>query len=131
MSFDRAEFKQFSEDQNAGRVKSQIPHLRALMAVAPRMEALTHDEKWDTYCAYLTGIKEKLEAAKNGAQVRLNSPAVVNNDEMMTQKIALLVNEAQIQMIDLALDLPKALLDGADGATRLIEKWDRDHPEPQ
>ena len=127
MSFDRAEFKKFSEDQNAGRVKSQIPHLRALMAVAPRMEALTHDEKWDTYCAYLTGIKEKLEAAKNGAQVRLNSPAVVNNDEMMTQKIALLVNEAQIQMIDLALELPKALLDGADDAKRLVEKFEQDN----
>ena len=122
--FDRSDFAALTDAKKHKRMEGQIPALRALMAVAPKMEQLTHDERWDTYCSYLAGIKEKLQAAKLGAQNRLNSPAVVNNDEMMAQKITLLVNEAQIQMIDLALDLPKAMMDGADGAKELLAKWD-------
>ena len=122
--FDRSDFEALSVTKKQERMQGQIPTLRALVAVAPKMEKLTHDERWDTYCSYLAGIKEKLQAAKNGAQARLNSPAVVNNDEMMAQKITLLVNEAQIQMIDLAMDLPKAMMDGADIAKELLAKWD-------
>ena len=51
----------------------------------------------------------------------MNSPAVVNNDEMMTQKIALLVNEAQIQMTTGA-ELPKALR-RCRRRKRLVEKF--------
>ena len=121
--FDRKDFKVLSDAKKEERMQGQLPALRALMAVAPKMEQLTHDEKWDTYCGYLAGIKEKLESAKSGAQARLNSPAVVNDDEMMTHKISLLVNDAQIQMIDLALALPKVMLDSAENAKELIAKW--------
>ena len=50
---------------------------------------------------------------------------MVSHDEMMTQKIALLVNEAQIQIIDLVMELPKVILEGADGARQAIEKFEQ------
>ena len=124
MSFDRQEFKRFSETRAAGMAQGRMPQLRALVAVTPRMEALTHDDNWNAYCSYLAGIREKLEAARAGAQARLNNPATVGHEEMLTQKIALLVNEAQMQMIDLAMDLPKALLTGADEERQAIEKFE-------
>lgn len=125
MLFDRSDFKKLTEERSSAGIKDRLPQMRALAAVAPKMEALTHDENWNTYCGYLAGIKEKLEASRDGAQQRLNSPAVVSHDEMMTQKIALLVNEAQIQIIDLVMELPKVILEGADGARQAIEKFEQ------
>ncbi len=98
----------------------------SLAAVAPRMEALTKDDRWDTYLGFLSGVREKIEASRSAAQERLGSPNLVNHDELMQQKLLMLINEAQLQAIDLAIGLPKALIDSSSEAQKLVEKFNRD-----
>jgi|SRR6266576_4796232 len=126
MTFDRQEVADARRERSSARDVSRIPQLMSLAAVAPRMEALTKDDRWDTYLGFLSGVREKIEASRSAAQERLGSPNLVNHDELMQQKLLMLINEAQLQAIDLAIGLPKALIDSSSEAQKLVEKFNRD-----
>jgi hypothetical protein len=124
MSFAREEVREAQLARSTERVASRIPQLMSIAAVAPRMDALTHDDKWDSYLGFLMGVREKIEASRDAARERMGNPNLVNHDELMRQKLTMLINEAQIQAIDLAIGLPKALFDSAGEAQKLIEKFE-------
>jgi hypothetical protein len=119
MSFEREDFYKSLKPKN-----SPIPQLLAVAAIAPKISALTHDENWNSYISYLSGIRGKLDSARLIAQEKMGDPSLVNGDEIMHQKITMLINEAQIQMIDLAIDLPRSLLESAKVAKELIRKFE-------
>ncbi len=123
MSFSRSEFRGLSDVKKSEQAHSQLPALRALVAVAPKMEQLTRDENWNTYCGYLSGIREKLVAARDAAQMRLCGMGTVGHEQMLEQKLTFSINEAQIQILNLALDLPKAILENSEHAQKLLAKW--------
>jgi hypothetical protein len=126
MSFDKSDFDDLARQRAAERTTSRLPQLLSIAAAAPKMDALTRDANWDHYLGYLTGIREKLETARAQAQERMGSPSLVNQDEIMQQKLIMLINDAQIQAIDLAIGLPKALLESAKSAMALVEKFEED-----
>jgi len=95
----------------------------SLAAVAPRMEALTKDDRWDTYLGFLSGVRGKIEASRSAAQERMGSPSLVNHDELMQQKLLMLINEAQLQAIDLAIGLPKVLIESSSEAQKLVDRF--------
>jgi ABC-type Zn2+ transport system substrate-binding protein/surface adhesin len=124
MSFDRKDFEESVKQRTAQRNASRLPQLYSIAAVAPKMEALTRDERWDHYISHLSGVREKLDQARLSAQAKLGNPQVIKYEDMMEQKIWLLINEAQIQAIDLAIGLPKALLESSEKAKELIKQFE-------
>lgn len=130
MSFGREEYEDYASKKREEGTRSRLPMLRALSAVAPQMQALTNDQKWDQYLAYLSGMLEELREARVAAMTRLADPSLVNRDQIMQVKMALAINDAQIMAFEIARDLPKAIMDSADAARIVIERWEGGRGKP-
>lgn len=124
MSFSREEYAQVAARQRESRSQARMPMLRALAAVTPKMEALTRDENWNSYLAYISGLIEQLREARDAAQRRLTNPAVVDPTALMEAKMAVAINEAQIAAFEIARDLPKAMMESAKAAQDIIERFE-------
>lgn len=130
MSYERSDFEELAARKREERSATQLPMLRALAAVKPKMQALTNDENWDRYLAYLSGLIEDLETARATAQAALANPSLVNQDQIMVAKMALHINDAQIAAFEIARDLPKALMQSAEAAREVLDKWDSTRGKP-
>jgi len=124
MTYGREEYNEFASKKREERTRERLPMLRALAAVAPNMQVLTNDQKWDQYLAYLTGLIEELTEARAVALGRLADPSLVSQDEIMKAKIALHINDAQIMAFEIARDLPKAIMESADAAKAVISRFE-------
>lgn len=110
-----------AKQQNA----AQIPAFRALQTVGAVMANLiTNDDKWNRYLQLLQGQIDKTRAQKEAAQSRMNDPAIWDPQHLAKLKSDIREADAMIAAWELAMQLPKALIEGGQEATELLNKME-------
>ena len=124
MSFDKKDFLDSVSQKAKERTANVMPLLRAVQAVAPVMEKLMTDTHWDRYLAYLQGYVNQARAAKENAQAKLSDPAVWDTGQLTKLKSDIIVADAMIEAWTTAMQLPKALISGAEEANKTIARFE-------
>jgi hypothetical protein len=124
VSYDRKEFLDTVSKKAQERTANVMPLLRAVQAVAPVMEKLLTDTHWDHYLAYLQGYVNQAKAAKENAQAKLSDPAVWDTGQLTKLKSDIIVADAMIEAWTTAMQLPKALISGAEEANKTIARFE-------
>lgn len=124
MIADRDDFAASVKDRKQERNVSMLPMARMLAGAAPVMEALTKDANWNRYLTMLQGVAERASAQAESAARKLTDPALWKHEEMLKLKADVLVGEAIVQTLQLAIGLPKAIMEGAGDAQTIINEFE-------
>lgn len=128
MSFDRTEFLETLTKRANERTSSLMPLLRQAQSVAPVMDRLVTNTDWDKYLQYLQSYINQAERAKANAQHKLGDPSVWDSSLLAKLKSDILVADAMIEAWTAAMELPKALIAGADEAGKIIMRFENAAP---
>lgn len=135
MSFDKAEWLAGVGERMKKRTADALPALRQAQAQAPPMQdVLTQFDYWNRYVSYLQELSERTAKRRDAAQARMNAPDVWDAAVLAKLKSDILTADAMISAWDVAMKLPKALIEDAEKARELVEQYGReDEPaiEPQ
>lgn len=124
MSFDRDQFLETVTKKAQERTSGLMPLLRQAQSVAPVMERLITHTDWDKYLQYLQSYINQAERAKANAQRRMGDPSVWDTSLLAKLKSDILVADAMIEAWTAAMELPKALIAGADEAGKIIARFE-------
>ena len=126
MEADRPEPKPKQED----RARQMIPLLRVIEAAAPVMQSvMTTSDHWNRYLTFLQGFVEKTKARKLAAELRLADPAVWDPESLMKLKGDILAAGAMIEAWEVAIQLPRAIIDGGAEAEKMIKEFEEKHDQ--
>ena len=123
MAFDRKDYVVNKPD----RAGQMMPLVRLVAGAAPVMNALTHDENWNRYLTYLQGMIERFTSSRDLAKAKLSDSVTWKHEELLKLKSDALVADAMIQAWQLAMDIPKAIMDGSQEAQRVIQEFEEKH----
>ncbi len=124
MAFDRSEFAATVAEKQHERNAQMLPMARILTGAAPIMERVTKSEDWNRYLTFLQGFLERLTKQKDIATAKLADPAVWNTEDLLKLKSDILIAQTGMDWLNLAISLPKAIMEGADNATTLIAQFE-------
>lgn len=128
MSYDRAQFLATVANKAQGRQSDILPVYRMVQAVGVVMQKLTTaSSEWNRYLQLLQGQIERAEAAKITAQSKMNDPAVWDSQALAKLKSDILMTDAMILAWRLAMELPKAIIEGGGKAQEIIDRFEREH----
>ena len=131
MSFDRAQFQAALAQRAGERTGNLMPMLRVAAAVGPVMQRLlTGTDAWDRYLSHLQGYIDQALQAKAAAQAKLADPAVWRGNDLMKLKSDVIVADAMIEAWTLAMNLPRALIEGGELARAQIARFEHASPAP-
>lgn len=126
MAYDRKDFDDGAAERKQARRVEFLPMARVLAGAAPVMSALTGDASWDRYLTYLQGFVERTTAALVSTRAKLDDPNLWGHLELVKLKSDILVAEGMVQALTLAINLPKAILEGAEQAQKLITEFEQE-----
>ena len=106
-------------------VASRSPDLRMIAQEAVRMEALTGDEAWDHYNAYLEAALKTATRQMDDAKSHLTDSRLVNGDAIVAVKLSIAALEARIATLKEVLTLPKFLKDQGSLARMQIDDFEK------
>ncbi len=129
MSFDKSEFLETVTQRANERTSSLMPLLRQAQSVAPVMDRLVTNTDWDKYLQYLQSYVNQAGRAKANAQDKLGDPSVWDASLLVKLKSDILIADAMIEAWTAAMELPKALIAGADEAGKIIARFETNAPE--
>lgn len=124
MPYDRADHVAVVRDRQEERIRAAMPLVRLITSAAPVMDALTKDPNWDRYLTYLQGTMENFGKAADNARSKLGSRSLTN-EELQKLNFDAMVADATIQALQLAINLPKAIMGGHDEAKRIIAQFEK------
>lgn len=125
MSFDKDDFLANVSNRIQERNFALMPALRQLQAAAPVMhKLLTGSDAWDRYLTYLQGYIEQAEQAKIRAQAKMSDPRIWDGENLMKLKSDILIADAMAEAWAAAMELPKALIAGAEEASKTIARFE-------
>lgn len=107
-------------------VRERTPELRMIAHEAVRLEAVTGDEDWDHFLAYLEAALRATTRQREAAQTALLDPRMVNNDAIHACKLSIAALEARIGTLKEIITLPKFLKEQAGLARGQIAELERD-----
>ena len=122
-SFDHEGFKQLMDKKQGDVVKQQQTQLLQLSRAAVPASSLTNDPSWDSYLTYLQGVIEISQKQVDALQTQFNDGDVYDHASLLLLKSHLMRAKERIKAWTFALDLPKAILESADKANELLEKY--------
>jgi|SRR5579864_4292572 len=125
MAYDRAEHVAAVRARSDDRAREIMPLVRLVAGAATVMHGLTENEHWNRYLTYLQGIMEVWGKARDSAAVKLGSSAVWSHEELLKLKCDVLVANATIEALRLAIDLPAAIMGGKGEAERIIGEFEK------
>jgi hypothetical protein len=125
MAFDRDEFTATNADKVHQRQVEFLPMARILAGASPVMRGLTGNPNWDRYLSYLQGFIERTNIMLSNARSKLSDPAVWEHKDLLKLKSDILVAEAIVQTFTLCISLPKAIVDGAEEAQKLVTEFEQ------
>lgn len=132
MSFNREEFLETVTKKAQERTSGLMPLLRQAQSVSPVMERLVTNTDWDKYLQYIQSYINQAERAKVSAQRKIGDPNVWDASLLAKLKSDILVADAMIEAWTAAMELPKALIAGADEAGKIIARFeDKDEATEQ
>lgn len=128
MSYDRQQFLDTIKQRTAERQGEMMPLLRVVQAAGQVMETLTtNSEPWNRYLSYLQGQIDKAEATRRAAQDKLSDPTIWDAQTMAQIKSGMLEAGAMIRAWQLAMELPKLIMENSDRVQDVINKFDQSH----
>ncbi len=130
MPYDRDEFIAGIAARRKETVSAQMPLLRQMAAVAPVLERLQTGGDWDRYLQFLAGLIEKAETRKAAAQQTDADPTVWDPQQRTKLKCDILVADAYIAAWRIAMELPKALIEGGEKAMQAIAEFEKKNGQP-
>lgn len=129
-TFDRQEYTGKVAELQERRVAAQMPAIHLLQRAAPIMnEVMTGSEAWNHYLTVLQGYGERLTAARDRAMARLAAPDVWSAESLLKLKADVLVCNSQIELLQFAISLPKAIIDGSKSLDDIVAKFEAKHAE--
>ena len=129
MSFDKKEFLETVAKRSQERNSGNMPLFRAAVAVAPIMEKLmTGSDVWDRYLQHLQAYINQAETSKLNAQAKISDPAIWDAGALAKLKSDILIAEAMIQAWRVAMQLPKALIQGGEEAQAILSNSTVEQP---
>ena len=123
MPFDRYEFIASLASTRERKARDSLPQLRVVQAQAVVMDALLVTPEWNRYLSYLQELVNRTMASKAAAQARQNDPSIWDPQQLAKLKSDVLQAEAMLQAWDIAMRLPKALIEDAEKATAMIAEF--------
>jgi hypothetical protein len=106
MSFDRQDYAAMNGRHTADLLLAKRDQLETLSQAAVQMELLTGDANWDRFLSYVQSAIAGMEKSAEGFRRKLADPTLVNPDDNMRAKIALIECEATITAWRVVLELP-------------------------
>lgn len=121
--YDRKAFADRVADKAKRRDAAQLPAFRALQAVGAVMAKLTTtSDEWNRYLQLLQGQIDKTRVVREAAQEKMSDPAIWDPQHLAKLKSDIREADAMIAAWELAMRLPKALIEGGAEATELLNK---------
>ena len=126
MAYDRSEHSRLVKDQQHERAAAVMPLVRLVAGAAPLMETLTtRDEHWNRYLQYLQGIVKRFEESRDVARAKLADPSTWKTEDLLKLKSDALVAQATVDALNIAIELPSAIMGGKGEASRIIEEFEK------
>ena len=94
-------------------------HRTVMLRAALDAEKLLGDEKWDRYLELLQGAVQEIDSLRTTWTQRLHDPMLLDHDGLLRAKTALTDLDAQHRALSWAMELPKALIAGAEEFRKL------------
>ena len=126
MSYDKQEWLESVGTKMRERTADTLPALKMMQAqAAPMHQVLTQFDYWNRYLSFLQELINRTTARKELAQARMQDPAIWDARQLAKLKSDILTADAMIQAWDVAMKLPKALIEDAGKAKELIEQFEK------
>ena len=126
MPFDKEDFIANLATAREKRARESLPQLRVIQAQAQVMEKLLVTPEWNRYLSYLQELVNKTEVSKASAQARQNDPAIWDPQQLAKLKSDVLQADAMLQAWDVAMRLPKLLIEDAEKAAEMIAEFGKE-----
>ena len=131
MPYDREDFLKAAGAKSIERTREIMPLLRAVEAAAPVMQKmLTGSEHWDRYLSYLQGFVEKAKQRKAVTFAQIENPAILADPDLRRLKNDLVIAQTMIDAWTLAIELPNAIMENAEKAQEVINRFEQEHEKP-
>ena len=111
--------KEKGEAESAVAEPVRLDRRTTVLRAALDAEKLVGDEKWDRYLELLQGAVEEIESLRKTWTKRLNDPMLLDHHGLLQAKSALTDLDAQLRALTWAMELPKALIAGAEEFRKL------------
>ncbi|MEE8607201.1 MAG: hypothetical protein V3S55_06345 [Nitrospiraceae bacterium] len=96
-------------------------HLEALVQAEVKAEHVTGDPHWDTFLSYIQAAIEKHEDELVSLTTMLESPDMMNTDDMMNCKIAVIRRRERISAWKSVIGLPRDIKEHGEKAKALLD----------
>ena len=112
-------FKENREDLEKAEKTPLADRRTVALRAALDAENLLGDEKWDRYLEMLQGAVKEIESLQTTWGQRLRDPMLLDHAGLLQAKTALTDLDAQHRALRWAMELPKALIAGAEEFRKL------------
>ena len=112
-------FKTNREDLDRAEKIPQADRRTVVLRAALDAEKLLGDPNWDRYLEMLQGAVKEIESLQTTWGQRLRDPMLLDHAGLLQAKTALTDLDAQHRALSWAMELPKALIAGAEEFRKL------------
>ena len=119
MRVDREQYAELVRKKSNGH--DNRVHLQALVQAEVKAEHITGDPGWDTFLSYIQAAIEKHEDELISLKAMLESPDMMNSDDMMNCKIAVIRRRERISAWNAVIGLPKDIKEHGEKAKALLD----------
>lgn len=124
MTFDRREFTDSIEKRHEARRAELMPMVRLVAGAAPVMDKVLRSDDWGRFQTYIQGLIESWRKQGDAAKAKLADPGIWAAEDLLKLKGDVIAAEATVAAFTLAVELPAALVKGAEEAQAVINKFE-------
>ena len=119
MRVDREQYAKLVRKKSNGH--DNRVQLQALVQAEVKAEHITGDPSWDTFLSYIQAAVEKHEDELVSLKALLESPDMMNADDMMNCKIAVIRRRERISAWNAVIGLPRDIKEHGEKARALLD----------
>jgi hypothetical protein len=124
MAYDRSDHLAVVRDRQHEKAREIMPLVRLVAGASAAMTAVTTDDNWNRYLSFLQGISDSFTKALESARTKLGSGSLTA-EALQKLNCDAMVAKATIDAFRLAIDLPRAIMEGKGEADRLVKEFER------
>jgi hypothetical protein len=120
--FDRQEFDKLMGENTIKRLEKQRDHLEYQKQAEVSATLLTGDQNWDVFLQFLQSAVDTTKAQKTSLEERYLDPGLVNPDEIMKDKILIMLCAERIKAWETVIALPVDIMSQGEKARSLLAR---------
>lgn len=125
MIADRNDYAATLTQRHDRKQAEMMPLIKLVAGAAPVMQKLVADENWGRYLGYLQGLVEEWKKQRDSAKDKLGM--MLRAEELQKLNADVLQANASIAAWELAIQLPAAIVQGAEHARKTIAEFEKRH----